>query len=71
MSENKKEEKIVDLRTRVKVYPTETAPYHQEEYKNGESILVAPAVAEKMKRKGWASETQPDKKTKSKGKDDL
>lgn len=42
---------IVDLTKTVEVTATAEAPYHSK----GEKIMVAPAVAEKMKANGWAS----------------
>jgi len=39
----------IDLRKRVEVITSDSAPYH----KPGEKILVSPTVAEKMKANGW------------------
>jgi hypothetical protein len=40
----------VDLTKKVKVTTTDTAPYH----KASVEIEVSPALAEKMKKNGWA-----------------
>ena len=40
----------IDLTKRVQVVTTDKAPYHQA----NQTINVLPAVAEKMKKNGWA-----------------
>lgn len=40
----------VDLTKRVKVVATKDAPFHKE----GQEYEVAPVVAEKMRKNGWA-----------------
>lgn len=57
MADNK-EKKVVDLRERVTVYSTEKDPHHI----TGEPFSPSKAVAEKLVKKGLATE-QPDSST--------
>lgn len=46
---SKQSEKTIQLTDRVEVIHTERNPHRQE----GEKSKVAPAVAEKLRKKGW------------------
>jgi hypothetical protein len=59
-TEKNQEKKIVDLRERVTVYSTEKDPYHT----TGDAMNVAPAVAEKLIKKGLATDSKPSKSSK-------